>query len=52
MRSDCMWYRYKCYFGGKYIFSGIVYALSQKDVSENVKIMYGDKYEVKEIEKV
>lgn len=47
-----MWFRYKCYLGGKYVFSGITRALSQDDVVENVQHLYGDRYEVKEIEKV
>ena len=47
-----MWFRYKCYLDGKYSFSGIIYALEYKDVVENVNTAWGEKYEVRKIEKV
>lgn len=52
IRGDDMWYRYKCYLDGKYIFNGVVQSFEKNEVSEKVQRLYGDKYEVKEIEKV
>lgn len=47
-----MWYRYKCYLDGEYVFNGILQNLTENEVVKNVKRMYGDKYEVREIERV
>lgn len=47
-----MWFRYKCHLEGKYIFKGVLNASDYYEVVESVQRMYGNKYEVREIEKV
>ncbi len=47
-----MWFRYSCYLDGVFVFKGATSVSDESLVVKRAKETWGDKYEIRDIEKI